>query len=233
MAIYTGTSGFSYKEWKGFFYPENLPSSDMLSYYADRLRAVEINNTFYRLPKPGVLAAWADQVPEEFRFVLKASRRITHFKRLKDAAEVTAYMFDVASGLGERLGPILFQLPPNFPRDVDRLRSFLESIPGAVRAAFEFRHGSWADDAVYEALSERNAAWCIADTEEVPAEMIRTADWGYLRLRRPAYDDAALVIWAEQIRRQAWLDTFVFFKHEDEGAGPEMASRFFRLVEAS
>ncbi|HUF09780.1 MAG TPA: DUF72 domain-containing protein [Rhodothermales bacterium] len=231
MALYTGTSGFSYKEWKGVFYPEKLPDSEMLAYYSGQLPAVEINNTFYRLPRPDVLAGWAAQVPESFRFILKASRRITHFKKLKDAADVTEYMFSVASGLGSRLGPILFQLPPNFPKDVERLTAFLELIPIGVRGAFEFRHDSWNDPDVHQALAHKNAAWCVADADDQPAVMVRTADWGYLRLRREGYTDAELESWAGWIGEQGWEDAFVFFKHEDAGAGPKMASQFLSMLE--
>ncbi|HLE56160.1 MAG TPA: DUF72 domain-containing protein [Rhodothermia bacterium] len=230
MALYTGTSGFSYKEWKGVFYPEKIPDSEMLAYYSGQLPAVEINNTFYRLPRRDVLAGWAAQVPESLRFILKASRRITHFKKLNDAADVTEYMFSVASGLGSRLGPILFQLPPNFPKDVDRLRAFLELIPVGARGAFEFRHDSWNDPDVHQALSDKNAAWCVADADDQTAVMVRTADWGYLRLRREGYTDDALKSWAGWIRGQGWEDAFVFFKHEDAGAGPKMASDFLRLL---
>ncbi|MGA7304895.1 MAG: DUF72 domain-containing protein [Rhodothermales bacterium] len=229
MNVYTGTSGFSYKEWKGAFYPEKIANSSMLRYYAERLPAVEINSTFYRLPKPEALASWADEVPEGFRFVLKASRRITHFKRLKDAEDVTAYLLSTAASLGPKLGPILFQLPPNFAKDAVRLQSFLALLPGGRRAAFEFRHASWRDVEVEKILSDNNVAWCVADTGEDPAVLIRTADWGYLRLRRPDYSEEGLSDWAAQIRAQAWADCFVFFKHEDEGAGPKMACRFLEM----
>ncbi len=229
MRVYTGTSGFSYVEWKGFFYPEDLPNAELLSYYAGRLSTVEINNTFYRMPKSDVVKGWAEQVPAEFRFVLKASRRITHFKRLKEAEDVMGFMMRSAGNLGERLGAVLFQLPPNFPKDVDRLSAFLPLIPANVRAAFEFRHPTWQDDAVHAVLREHNAALCIADTEEDHAKVIQTADWGYLRLRRPGYSAVELKAWSKTVQGQNWRDVFVFFKHEDEGAGPRMAESFAAL----
>jgi len=229
MRVHTGTSGFSYPEWKGFFYPGDLPNAGMLSYYAGRLATVEINNTFYRMPKSEVVRSWAEQVPVEFRFVLKASRRITHFKRLKETEDVMGFMMGTAANLGDRLGAILFQLPSNFPKDLDRLRAFLPLIPKGVRAAFEFRHPSWQDDAVFDALAEHEAALCIADTEEEPARVVGTADWGYLRLRRPGYSEAELERWSKDIAGQNWKQAFVFFKHEDEGAGPRMAESFAAL----
>jgi uncharacterized protein YecE (DUF72 family) len=231
MQVYTGTSGFSYKEWKGAFYPEDLPSADMLSYYAGRLPAVEINNTFYRLPKPDVLESWFECVPASFRFVLKASRRITHFKRLKDVEQVAGYMFETTAPLHEKLGAILFQLPPNFSKDVERLEAFLPVVPAGIRAAFEFRHDSWRDPRVYAVLERHDAAWCIADTERLPEDIISTADWGYLRLRRPDYSVQDLAAWAKRIWATSWKEVYVFFKHEDAGAGPRMAARFQALVD--
>jgi uncharacterized protein YecE (DUF72 family) len=156
MTLYVGTSGYSYKEWKGSFYPEKIPAKEMLPYYASRLPAVEINNTFYRLPQPSVLENWREQVPASFRFSVKASQRITHFKRLKDVAEETGYLLDTAAALADRLGPILFQLPPNMKKDLPRLQIFLDCLPAGTRATFEFRHPTWLDDDVLEVLSEKN-----------------------------------------------------------------------------
>lgn len=232
MAVYTGTSGFSYKEWKGAFYPEKIANANMLGYYARHLPAVEINNTFYRLPRPETLKSWSKAVPEGFRFILKASRRITHFKRLKDVEEVTSYMFSTVDVLGSKLGPFLFQLPPNFPKDVARLRTFIAQIPAGRRAAFEFRHPSWRDPEVESVLSGHNVAWCAADSGESPAEIVDTADWGYLRLRRQDYTAADLNDWAARVRSQNWSDVFVFFKHEDAAAGPQMALRLLDLLES-
>ena len=233
MTLRAGTSGYSYKEWKGPFYPEKLPAKEMLAFYAGRLPTVEINNTFYRLPKKEVLAGWAEQVPEAFRFVVKASRRITHFKRLKGTEDETGYLLSTLGVLGERLGAVLFQLPPNLACDLERLDAFLALLPEGGRHAFEFRHPSWAEEpAVAERLRDRNAAWVVSDTEEAPVQEIpATADWGYLRLRRPDYTAADLAAWAKRIASAGLADAFVFFKHEDEGAGPRMAERFLELAE--
>ena len=231
MTFYLGTSGYSYKEWKGNFYPEDLPDKQMLRFYGGRFRSVEINNTFYRMPKPSVLEAWAGEVPAGFKFALKASQRITHFQRLKDADDSVAYLLKVAAVLNERLGPLLFQLPPNFEKNASRLRDFLALLPSDRRAAFEFRHPSWFDPEIFGALREHQAALCIAEAEdgvEVPFES--TADWGYLRLRRPDYGDAELKSWVQRVRDQGWRDAFIFFKHEDEGKAPQMARRFLELA---
>jgi len=231
MKIWVGTSGFSYKEWKGSFYPEDMPDGDMLKTYARKLPAVEINNTFYRLPKASLLESWAAQVPESFRFVLKASRRITHIKRLKECEDETEYLFRTARALGERLGAILFQLPPYFRKDVPRLRDFLNIVPGNSRAAFEFRHESWFEQDVYDSLKERECALCFADTEDnkLPA-LVSTAAWGYLRLRKPEYGEKDLREWVKKVKQQEWDHAFVFFKHEDGGAGPKLAHRFLELA---
>src|SRR5213592_4370401 len=185
MNLHVGTSGYSYKEWKGNFYPEDLPAKEMLSYYSHRLPAVEINNTFYRLPQASMIENWRDQVPPDFRFSIKATQRITHIKRLKNVAEETKYLIDTASLLEERLGVILFQLPPNAKKDAERLRDFLNLLPADRRAAFEFRHESWFDDETRELLHANNCALVVSDTDEQPLhEIISTAEWGYLRLRR-------------------------------------------------
>ena len=229
MRVLAGTSGFSYKEWKGSFYPEDLPADEMLRFYASKFPAVEINNTFYRMPKPALLTGWAEQVPEDFRFVLKASQRITHFKRLKEAASEVEYFFGVAASLGHRLGPALFQLPPNLKKDLPRLESFLAALPAGARAAIEFRHASWFEDDVFAALSSRGAALCVAEDEELATPFVATAPWGYLRLRRQDYGEAEVAAWADRIRTQAWDEAYVFFKHEDAGTGPRLAAR---LLEA-
>jgi len=229
MRVLVGTSGFSYKEWKGSFYPEDLPAEAMLRYYSERLPADEINNTFYRMPKPALLEGWAAQVPEAFRFVLKASQRITHHKRLKEAGDEVAYFFGVAATLGERLGPALFQLPPNLKKDLPRLEAFLGTIPAGRRAAFEFRHASWFEEDVFEALRSRGAALCIAEDEDLATPLVATADWGYLRLRRQDYSEADVAAWAERVRAQQWGEAYVFFKHEDAGAGPKLAARLQEL----
>jgi len=238
VRLLAGSSGFAYKPWKGPFYPADLPDAEMLAFYAARLPAVEINNTFYRLPKADVLAGWAEQTPPGFRFVLKASRRITHIQRLKGVAELVDYLFETAATLGERLGPLLFQLPPYMKKDSDRLRAFLELVPKERRVALEFRNASWFEDDVFDVLRAHDAALCVAETgsddddesasEVVP--LVATASWGYLRLRRDDYTDADLHAWAERIAAQPWSDAYVFFKHEDEGAAPRLAQRLLELA---
>src|SRR5438045_6744172 len=184
MNLYVGTSGYSYKEWKGTFYPDELPDKQMLRFYGERFRSVEINNTFYRMPKASVLETWAAEVPADFKFVLKASQRITHKQRLKDAGDSVSYLLEVAGVLKDRLGPLLFQLPPNLKKDVPRLRDFLALLPSQRRAAFEFRHQSWFDDEMFELLRGHQAALCIAEAEDdVAIPCAAAADWGYLRLR--------------------------------------------------
>jgi uncharacterized protein YecE (DUF72 family) len=231
MNLYVGTSGYSYKEWKGSFYPEDLPEKQMLHYYGGHYKTVEINNTFHRMPKVSLLEGWAGEVPNDFRFVLKAPQQITHFQRLKDADESMSYLFDVAGALKERLGALLFQLPPNLKKDLPLLRDFLALVPPRRRVALEFRHQSWFDAEVFALLRRNNAALCIADAEndlEVP--FASTADWGYLRLRRPDYDLKELKRWTKLVQKQDWQDAFVFFKHEEVGKGPLMAKRFLELA---
>ena len=230
MHFYLGTSGYSYKEWKGNFYPEDLPDKQMLRFYGERFRSVEINNTFYRMPKESVLEAWAAEVPADFKFVLKAPQRITHIQRLKESADSVSYLLKVAGALKQRLGPLLFQLPPYLKKDLPRLAEFLKLLPADRRSAFEFRHESWFDEEVFGLLREHQAALCIAEAEDgVEVPFVSTADWGYLRLRRPDYGDAELKAWAKRVREQDWQDAFIFFKHEDEGKAPQMAKRFLEL----
>jgi uncharacterized protein YecE (DUF72 family) len=231
MTLYVGTSGYSYKEWKGNFYPEKLPAKDMLTYYATRLPAVEINNTFYRLPQKSMLENWKDQVPTGFKFSVKASQRITHFKRLKETEQETRYLLDTAATLEDRLGPVLFQLPPNMKKDLSLLESFLTCLPNEPKATFEFRHPTWFDDDVLELLARKNHALCISDTDDLPVSHIdKTADWGYLRLRRVNYSEENLAEWFKRVGDQNWNDAFVFFKHEDEGTGPRLAGQFLKLA---
>jgi uncharacterized protein YecE (DUF72 family) len=231
MGFYVGTSGYSYKPWKGTFYPKDLPVQQMLRYYGERFRTVEINSTFYGVPKVSVLEGWAGTVPAGFQFVLKAPRQITHERRLDDAGELVSHLLEAARALTEHQGPLLFQLPPTSKKDVTRLRSFLALLPLQLRVAFEFRHPSWFDDEVFGLLRDHRVALCVADAEgdlEVPFEA--TTDWGYLRLRQPDYGDAELKGWVQRVQEQDWRDTFVFFKHEDEGKGPRMAKRFMELA---
>jgi uncharacterized protein YecE (DUF72 family) len=237
VRLLAGSSGFAYKPWKGPFYPTDLPDAGMLGYYATRLPTVEINNTFYRLPKPDVLEGWAEQTPAGFRFVLKASRRITHIQRLKEVGELVDYLFKTAATLGDRLGPLLFQLPPHMKKDLDRLRVFLELVPKERRVALEFRHASWFEDDVFDLLRACDAALCFAETgsgdsegEGLAVPLVATASWGYLRLRREDYTDADLESWAACIDGQPWSEAYVFFKHEDEGAAPRLALRLIELA---
>jgi len=228
MELRCGTSGFSFKEWKGHFYPEKLPADQMLSFYAGRLPTVEINNTFYRMPRKDVIASWRDQVPPDFRFVIKASRRISHILRLKDCEEPAKYFFDAVAGLGERLGAVLVQLPPHFRADVAVLESFLDLVPDGIPVAFEFRHDSWQDDAVRAALAAHDAALVVADNDgNVPEALPASAGWTYLRLRAPGYPPAKLRAWRERLT--PFERAYVFFKHEAEAAGPKLAERMQRL----
>lgn len=235
MDLYVGTSGYNYKEWKGPFYPERFADKEMLGFYSSHFASVEINNTFYRVPKPEVVTSWAEQVPEKFRFVLKATRRITHLKRLKGVEEEVEYFLSVASHLGERMGALLFQLPPTSKKDMERLTIFVSLLPEGTRVAMEFRHESWFDEEVYECLRERDIALCFAhedddSTEDVERKFANTAKWGYLRLRGSEYTPAQMSEWSEKVHAQDWQQAFVFFKHESEGLGPKLAASF---IEAS
>ena len=234
MAVHIGTSGWSYPEWKGSFYPADLKNDRMLAYYGARFDSVEVNNTFYRLPKREVLAGWAEQVPAGFSFVVKASQRITHNAKLgPNAADPLRYLLDACGALGDRLGPILFQTPPWLKQDLAVLRDFLALLPAGVRAAFEFRNATWFEDPVYEALAAKNAALAVADTgEEGDPPLVKTADWGYARLRRVEYPGTLLEAWAERLGEVPWDHLWVFFKHEDEGTGPKLAARFRGLIGA-
>ena len=233
MHVLTGTSGYSYKEWKGRFYPEKMKEAEMLGFYAGRFPTVEINNTFYRMPAPALLQKWSQETPAGFTFVLKAPQRITHQKRLGDVADDVSYFLETSAVLGDKLGPVLYQLPPYMKKDVARLRGFLERLPPNPPAAFEFRHESWFDDEVLTALRDHGRALCAADVDEEGdqgGEVRPTTSWGYLRLRRAGYDDALLSTWAERIQAQPWERAYVFFKHEDEGKGPALAARLAALV---
>jgi uncharacterized protein YecE (DUF72 family) len=234
MNILVGTSGWSYKEWKGSFYPPKLPAEEMLRFYTAHFPTVEVNNSFYRIPAERVLAGWAEQVPDSFRFVVKASRRITHNNRLKDEDGSLGYFLRAINPLGARLGPTLFQLPPTFKKDIDRLRDFLGLLPRHWRAAVEFRHQSWFADEVYDALRARDVALVAVDQDEADGEgspLVSTASWGYIRLRRSTYDDAALEAWVANIRKNAWNEAYVFLKHEDGSpTGPAAAAQMTRKL---
>jgi uncharacterized protein YecE (DUF72 family) len=231
VKLWVGTSGYSYKAWLGNFYPERLAAKEMLRFYASRLPAVEINNTFYRLPKESVLQSWAEQVPPEFSFVLKAPQRITHQKRLKDAESEVEYLFRVATVLGAHTGAVLFQLPPYLRKNLPILQNFLAILPADRAVAFEFRHASWFDDEIFDCLREHNCALCMAEMDETESSnLISTATWGYVRLRRSEYSHADLLNWKQRILAQPWDHAYVFFKHEDEGIGPKLAGEFLALA---
>ena len=228
MKLRAGTSGFAFKEWKGPFYPADLKDDAMLGFYAGRFPTVEINNTFYRLPREHVLLDWASQVPESFTFAIKASQRITHFARLKpDATSATEFLLKNTSALGAKLGPILFQLPPNMKADVPRLRAFVATLPADRRYTVEFRHESWFDDDVYAVLRERDIPMCIVEQPDFASPFVATATWGYVRLHRFDYDGALLDEWSRRISSQAWGDAFVYFKHDEGiGSGPPAVEAF-------
>ena len=235
-----GTSGYSYKQWKGKFYPEKLPDREMLRYYSEHLDSVEINYTFYRFATVKLLEGWAGKVGDGFRFALKAPRRVTHTMRLRDAGEIAGDFCRNAKTLGEKLGPILFQLPPHLKRDVARLEEFLQQVPRDVRVVFEFRNGSWFEDDVMDCLRRFGVALCMTDggKPEIPGiesgtgGSLATADFGYLRLREAAYDDSQLAEMAERIRfiGSAWSEAFVYFKHEEHG--PSYVTRLRSLLDS-
>ena len=232
MKFWVGTSGFQYTEWKGNFYPEDLAASKMLPFYAERLSTTEINYTFHRIPAPKTIDNWKMLTPENFRFALKAPQKITHWSKLRDCADTLDYFCKVVTGLGERLGPVLFQLPPTFKKDADVLSSFLRELP-SMRAAFEFRHESWFDDEIFGLLKSRNIALCIAETENMATPTAATADYGYLRLRREDYEKIDIERWAKFVRQQnnRWSDAFVYFKHEEAGIGPKLAKQMMELLQ--
>jgi uncharacterized protein YecE (DUF72 family) len=225
MAIWVGTSGYNYPEWRGSFYPEKFPTAKMLPFYAERLTTVEINYTFYRSPNPSILAGWSRQTPPHFRFTLKAPKRITHDAKLRDCAESLKYFLETAATLGPKLAILLFQLPPFFRKDLAVLDAFLEGFPAGTRAAFEFRHASWLSEEVFERLKARNLALCVADSEKTTTPVEITADYGYFRLRDEGYTPDDIAQWARTIREKtsACGDVYVYFKHEEAGKGPQFA----------
>ena len=221
--IFVGTSGYNYPEWKGSFYPETLSPARMLPYYAERFSTVEINYTFYRMPTAKLVTGWASQVPTDFRFTLKAPKRITHDRKLKDVSDPLRAFCDAASELGPQLGALLFQLSPTFRKDVVVLDDFLAALPPKVCGAFEFRHESWLDEEVFARLRTRNLALCIADSEKRSTPVMATADYAYLRLRDEGYTEQHIAEWADRVGELSThvKDVYVYFKHEDEGKGPE------------
>lgn len=229
--LLVGTSGYAYPAWRGVFYPKKLVSSEFLTYYAQHFSTVEINNTFYRMPKPEMLAQWKKQVPATFSFVLKAPQRITHHARLKEAAaDPLAHFYKVACSLGKQLGPVFLQLPPNLKKDLPRLETFLTWQAKGVSMAIEFRHASWFDDDVFSLLRKYRVALCIADAEGLATPHMATAGFGYLRLRRPQYTERDMLQWHALIKQQTWKRTYVFFKHEEAGTGPAFVQRFLDLA---
>jgi uncharacterized protein YecE (DUF72 family) len=233
MRLFVGTSGYSYKEWKGSFYPEKLSQAKMLAYYAERFNAVESNSTFRKLPSEGVVAAWAEQVPSSFRFALKAPQTITHRKRLQNAKDLTDQFLRIASLLERQQGPLLFQLPPNFKKDIARLEQFLRVLGTQAKSAFEFRHASWFDEETFACLRKYKVALCIADAEELPrVPFVAITNWSYLRLRRKSYTTKQLQAWSQNLRAAKLQEAYVFFKHEETGTGPKFAARFLKLAGA-
>lgn len=231
MDVHVGTSGYAYKEWVGRFYPEKTPSSEMLRSYSERLVTVEINNTFYHMPTAKVLMSWVEQVHDGFVFAFKAPQAITHFKRLRQVDTEIEYLFKTLSILHERLGPVLFQFPKTFLVDPGVLSTFLDTLPHRIHCAFEFRSLSQQSTEIIDLLRNKGHSLCIADSDDNPtSEIVRTASWGYLRLRRSNYTEANLSEWAVRVLSQDWEKAFVFFKHEDEAKGPELAMRFQELV---
>ena len=232
MNRWIGTSGFQYPEWKGDFYPEKMPVAKMLAYYAERFSTTEINYTFRQIPKDTTVMKWVEGTPEHFRFTFKAPQKVTHFAKLRNCGETMIYFHGVMQGLGEKRGAVLFQLPPNFEKDVETLASFLGDLPKGMKAAFEFRHESWFVDEVYGLLREHNAALCLAENEELVTPREVTADFGYLRLRREDYTREDLADWAEFVKKQeaCWSDVFIYFKHEAKGVGPLFAGTMQELL---
>jgi uncharacterized protein YecE (DUF72 family) len=229
MQLLVGTSGFSYKEWLGRFYPEKLPAAEMLRYYAERFRTVEINNTFYRMPAESMLEGWAQQAPEGFSFTLKAPRRITHDKRLREIDTDVAEFTRRAGALGNKLAVLLFQLPPNLKKDLARLQNLLKLVPTDRRAVLEFRNDSWQDQEVYDMLRANGAMLCVTDTDEGDTPFVFTSDHGYIRLRRTHYDDGELEAWARRIAEQPLTRTYVYFMHEDDALGTKFGQRLLEL----
>jgi uncharacterized protein YecE (DUF72 family) len=229
--IWIGTSGFQYKEWKGKFYPEKISLPKMLSFYASKFSTTEVNYTFKQIPSEKTIENWKSQTPEKFRFGLKAPQKITHFQKLVGSEDTLRYFYAVAKTLGEKLGPILFQLPPFLKKDLPLLEEFLASLPDDMKAAFEFRHDSWFAEEIFAALKKYNAALCIADSEKLSTPVVATSDFGYYRLR-DQYDKSALENWAKIIsdQQKSLEEIFIYFKHEETGSGPEFAKQLIGFL---
>ena len=231
MNLRAGTSGYSYKEWKGKFYPEKLAATKMLNYYGEHFGTVEINYTFRAIPTVPLLEKWVGNVPKDFQFVLKAPQAITHHKKLVNCEDIVSNFFEIAATMKKSLGPVLFQLPETFRKDADRLRNFLKMIPARRRVAFEFRSESWFDEEIYQMLRDHQAAFCVADADnDLAVPFIATTDWGFMRLRRTDYTDAELKKWLKRFRDENWKDVYVFFRHEDDANGPRLAQRLMELA---
>ncbi|MBV9107472.1 MAG: DUF72 domain-containing protein [Verrucomicrobia bacterium] len=230
MISWVGTSGFQYPEWRGTFYPEKLPAARMLPFYAERFSTSEINYTFYRIPNTKTIGTWDSSTPELFRFGLKAPQKVTHIFKLRNCAELLDVFQRVVSGLGSKLGPVLFQLPASFKKDATLLNEFLDSVPAGMRLAFEFRHSSWFDDEIFTHLKSHNAALCIAESSDLATPNIATTDFGYLRLRREDYKTEDIVRWARfiELQKPRWSHAFVYFKHEESGIGPQFATQLMK-----
>jgi uncharacterized protein YecE (DUF72 family) len=231
--IWVGTSGFQYPEWKGSFYPAKLPTKQMLGYYGERFNTTEINYTFRRMPTETILANWSAQTPSQFRFSLKAPQVITHIRQLRDCETIVQRFADVSQALGEKLGAILFQLPPSLQADVPLLAEFLAVLPPGMKAAFEFRHDSWFNDETFNALRKHGAALCVADSEKRHSPVVTTAGFAYFRLRDEGYETSDIARWAKEIRKASTetTDVYVYFKHEEKGLGPEFARELLRNLE--
>jgi len=234
LRLHVGTSGYNFPEWRGSFYPPKLASAKWLAYYAQQLGTVEINYTFYRMPSAKTVAGWDAATPEGFNFVLKAPQRITHIARLKNIDDSVRFFVETIRKLNAKLGAVLFQLPPNFKKDLARLSDLLTQFPPDVRAACEFRHASWWSDDVYELLRSTNTALCVADTEEGTTPLVATADFGYVRLRDTGYSEGELRDWLGKLHDigRGWTDAFVFFKHEEQGVGPKLAAQLAAIAAA-
>lgn len=223
MRLWIGTSGYSYAEWKGAFYPADLPAKKMFGFYSERFATVEINATFYRMPTDKLIAGWVEAAPEGFRYTLKAPKMFTYSKKLLDVAQPLDFFLGRAKKLGEKRAALLFHLPPHLKKDVPALRDFVAQVPREMRAAFEFRSPTWHDDEVYSTLADAGAALCISDSEKLTTPLVATTTWGYLRLRDEGYEREDVARWHEQIRAQKWEEAFVYFKHEDAGKGADFA----------
>ncbi len=232
MHLWIGTSGFQYPEWKGGFYPAELARAKMLPFYAERFRSTESNYSFRTIPSANTIARWNAETPSRFKFSFKAPQSITHFAKLRGGAKTLRELQKAIAPLGEKLGAVLFQLPPTFKKDAPLLADFLAHLPAKMRAAFEFRHDSWLDDEVFGCLREHRAALCVAEDAERKTPALATAEFGYLRLRREDYSGRDLARWAKFVRSQAWAEAFVYFKHEETGVGPKFAQKFQKLIDA-